>query len=387
MLHFTSAPPLSLYIHFPWCVRKCPYCDFNSHAVREAIPQAAYVDALLADLDQELPLVWGRSLVSIFIGGGTPSLLEPVQLDRLLSELRARFAFAPQLEITLEANPGTVERGRFAEFRVAGVTRLSIGVQSFNDTHLQALGRIHSGAEAVAAVEAARSAGFDNVNLDLMYGLPQQQPEQAGADLAQAIALTPTHISYYQLTLEPNTAFGHAPPPLPEDEQLWRMHCDGIERLENAGYQRYETSAFARAGHQCRHNRNYWEFGDYLGIGAGAHGKRTDPQYGRIVRNHKRRLPREYLEHAATALRQAGEQTVARREVGLEFVMNALRLTDGFEAALFERHTGLPIAALQVPLQEAQRKGLITWDRDRISPTETGRDHLDTLLGLFVPEP
>lgn len=386
MLSFSSVPPLSLYIHFPWCVRKCPYCDFNSHAVRDGIPEAAYIDALLADVDRELPKVWGRRLESIFIGGGTPSLLSPVALGRLLSELRARFAFAPDLEVTLEANPGTAEQGRFAEYRAAGITRLSIGVQSFDDHSLSALGRIHGGAEAVAAAEAARQAGFDNINLDLMYGLPGQDVAAALADLKQAIALAPSHLSYYQLTLEPNTAFHHAPPPLPGDEVLWAMHEQGLAVLQAAGYGRYEVSAYARSGRRCVHNLNYWTFGDYLGIGPGAHGKRTDPAFGRIVRTAKPRHPEAYLAAARGSGPMGEERALSRTDPPLEFMMNALRLEEGFSAALFGERTGLPLSTVEAPLREAEARGLLAWRTDWIAPTETGRNHLDTLLALFVPD-
>ncbi len=379
-----TPPPLSLYVHVPWCVRKCPYCDFNSHPLNEALPEQAYVDALLADLDQELPLVWGRSLLSIFIGGGTPSLLSPDALDRLLGELRARFAFGPGIEVTLEANPGTVEQGRFAAFRAAGVNRLSIGIQSFDDRSLAAIGRIHNGAEAVRAIEAARGAGFDNLNLDLMYGLPGQTPEAAGRDLQMALAFAPEHLSYYQLTLEPHTAFGARPPKLPEEEALWQMHRQGMAQLEAAGLGRYEISAFARAGRQSRHNRNYWEFGDYLGIGAGAHGKRTEPRHGRIVRTGKHRHPRDYLDGAGTAGRIATEERLTPEVLPLEFMMNALRLTEGFDAELFPMRTGLGLAAVESALELAEARGLLGRTAGRIAPTERGRDHLDSLVALFV---
>ncbi len=386
MLNFTSAPPLSLYIHFPWCVRKCPYCDFNSHAVRRPIPEAAFIDALLADVDSELPRVWGRALTSIFIGGGTPSLLSAEALDRLLSGLRARFGFEPDLEVTLEANPGTVEQGRFAEFRAAGITRLSIGAQSFDDERLAALGRIHSATEAIAAAEAAHRAGLENFNLDLMYGLPGQDPDAALSDLEQAIQLDPAHLSYYQLTLEPNTAFYQAPPPLPDDERLWTMHRQGREGLSGAGFDPYEVSAFARAGRQCVHNLNYWMFGDYLGIGPGAHGKRTDPAFGRVVRTRKPRHPDAYLAWAASG-EVAGEgDGVERKELPLEFMMNALRLFNGFEPQLFEQRTGLPLSAVEGPLKAAEARGLIHWGIDRISPTERGRNYLNELLEGFLPD-
>ncbi|WP_303902853.1 radical SAM family heme chaperone HemW [Thiohalomonas denitrificans] len=386
MLNYTSVLPLSLYIHFPWCVRKCPYCDFNSHAVRDGIPEAAFIDALLADVDGELPRVWGRSLTSIFIGGGTPSLLSAEALDRLLSGLRARFGFEPDLEVTLEANPGTLEQGRFAEYRAAGINRLSIGVQSFDDARLEAIGRIHTGAEAAVAAEAAHRCGLDNFNLDLMYGLPGQSPEAALSDLEQAIALEPAHLSYYQLTLEPNTAFHQAPPPLPDDESLWTMHRQGRERLTAAGYRPYEISAFARPGQQCIHNLNYWRFGDYLGIGPGAHGKRTDTALGRIVRCRKPRHPDAWLAQASSGEVMGEQHRVGRFDVPLEFMMNALRLFDGFEPQLFEQRTGLPLYAVEKPLRVAEERGLIHWGIDRISATERGRNYLNELLEGFLPD-
>lgn len=386
MLNFTATPPLSLYIHFPWCVRKCPYCDFNSHQARDGIPEAAYVDALIADLEQELPDVWGRSITSVFFGGGTPSLFSPEALDRLVSLLRALLALGPETEITLEANPGTVERGRFGEFRQAGINRLSIGIQSFDDTLLERIGRIHSGAEALAAAEAALEAGFENLNLDLMFGLPGQNAAAALTDLDRAIDLGPAHISYYQLTIEPNTPFSHQPPPLPDDEEKWTMFSHGRERLAAAGFNQYEVSAYARPGRRCRHNLNYWEFGDYLGIGAGAHQKLTHPAHGRIVRRAKQRHPRRYLETAAGANRIASEWSLSRHELPLEFMMNALRLNDGFPSHLFSDRTGLPISAVEPPLKQAEREGLILWDVGAIGPTKKGRLYLDSLLERFVPE-
>lgn len=381
LLSFPAPLPLSLYIHFPWCVRKCPYCDFNSHEVRGAIPEAGFVDALLADLEQELPAVWGRSVESVFIGGGTPSLMSAAGLERLLSGLRALLGLGPACEITLEANPGTVEQGRFAEYRAAGINRLSIGVQSFNGDQLQRLGRIHSPEEARRAAEAAHAAGLENFNLDLMFGLPGQTPAMALADVEQAVALAPAHISYYQLTIEPNTAFAHAPPPLPEEESLWTMQQQGQERLAEAGYVQYEVSAHAREGRRCRHNLNYWRFGDYLGIGPGAHGKLTIPAEGRVVRSWKQRHPQAWLEAAV-----AGRRELTRADLALEFMMNALRLTDGFETALFQAHTGMPISQVEVPLREAERKGLLEWRTQRILPTERGRNYLNELLQLFMQE-
>jgi len=386
MLSFHAPLPLSLYIHFPWCVRKCPYCDFNSHEAPGTIPEAAYVDALLADLQQELPAVWGRPIQSIFIGGGTPSLMSPEGLERLLSQLRALLGFPPQIEITLEANPGTVEQQRFAEFRAAGVNRLSIGIQSFDGEKLRALGRIHGRAEALRAAEAAHGAGFDNFNLDLMFGLPGQEEAQALADLRQAIALAPAHISWYQLTIEPNTAFAHAPPVVPEDEVLWVMQEHGQETLAAAGYVQYEVSAYAREGARCRHNLNYWQFGDYLGIGPGAHGKITLPAEGRVVRSWKQRHPQKYLDTAGSGAVVAGRRELGREDLALEFMMNALRLREGFDSRLFQEHTGMPLTVVSRPLERAQELGLLEWQPLRIVPTERGRNYLNELLQLFMPE-
>lgn len=383
---FTAPPPLALYLHLPWCARKCPYCDFNSHPVRDEPPWARYVDALLADLEHELPRVWGRRVGTVFLGGGTPSLLPAAELARLLDGVRARLPLAPGAEITLEANPGTVEAGRFAAFRAAGVNRLSIGVQSFDDGMLGALGRIHDAAQARAAVAAARAAGFDNVNLDLMFGLPGQDRAGALRDLDAALALAPEHLSWYQLTIEPHTAFAASPPPdLPDEDALAAMHEAGLERLAQAGYGQYEVSAFARDGHQCRHNRNYWEFGDYLGLGAGAHGKLTDAATGTVVRRRRVRHPGDYLAAAGTAAAVAGEETVAARDLVFEFMLNALRLAAGFPAALFEERTGLPLDAARPALEQARARGWLDMDGEWIRPTATGRRFLDDLTALFLP--
>lgn len=384
MSSFSSIPPLGLYVHVPWCVRKCPYCDFNSHEARGEIPDIAYVDALLADLEQELPAVWGRAAGSVFIGGGTPSLLSPEALDRLLSGLRARLRLLPDAEVTLEANPGTVEQGKFIEFRAAGVNRLSIGAQSFDDGLLQRIGRIHGRREAIRAAEAAHGAGFDNFNLDLMFGLPGQSPRQAEEDVATAVDLAPTHLSYYQLTLEPNTAFQARPPTLPDEETVDQIQRRGQARLAAGGYDQYEVSAYARAGFRCRHNLNYWRFGDYLGIGAGAHGKVTLPSAGRIERRWKVRHPRDYLAAAGGAGRIDGEAVLSRADAVFEFMMNALRLVDGFETELFAQRTGLAVSAVTEQLTQAERQGFITWDRERVRPTAKGQDFLNDLLQLFL---
>ncbi len=377
--------PLSLYVHLPWCVRKCPYCDFNSHESKGDLPETAYVDALIKDLQQDLPRVADRELASIFFGGGTPSLFSPREIGRLLQEVRMRIACAPAIEITLEANPGTVEQARFEGYRAAGVNRLSIGIQSFNDRHLKALGRIHGADEAQRAVTAARAAGFDNFNLDLMYALPEQSVAEARADLEQAIALHPAHLSYYQLTLEPNTLFYQRPPPLPDDESAWAMHQQGECVLADAGYGQYEVSAYAQAGRQCRHNRNYWEFGDYLGIGAGAHGKLTDAG-GHIWRTAKQRHPRSYQESAGTAACLQRNEVIPASDLPLEYLMNALRLNNGFVLSDYQQCAGLGQNSLQPGLETALQRGLLERVENRIRATPLGRRHLDGLLTLFVPD-
>ena len=383
---FDSAIPLSLYIHYPWCVRKCPYCDFNSHAGPEPIPEQAYLDALLRDLEQHLGEIWGRRVVSIFIGGGTPSLLSAEGLDGLLGGLRARLAILPNAEITLEANPGTLEQGRFAAYRAAGVNRLSIGVQSFSDPQLRALGRIHDGRQARQAIETAQRAGFKNINLDLMFGLPGQDPAGASADLHQAVASGVSHISWYQLTIEPHTAFAHRPPELPDEDGQWAIQCAGEALLAAAGYQQYETSAWARAGQQCRHNLNYWRFGDYLGIGAGAHGKLTDQARQQVWRHWKVRHPQQYLQGADGGGVVAGRRQLNDNDRLLEFMMNALRLHEGFTQALFEGRTGLSFAAAQAGLEQAMERGLLAWHGKYVRPTEMGRQHLNRLLQYFISE-
>ncbi|MEZ5577443.1 MAG: radical SAM family heme chaperone HemW [Candidatus Competibacteraceae bacterium] len=383
---FTAPIPLALYVHIPWCARKCPYCDFNSHEAREPLPERAYADALLADLEQDLPRVWGRRIDSLFIGGGTPSLFSAEALDRLLSGLRARLPLRPDLEITLEANPGTVERSKFAEFREIGINRLSIGVQSFDDGHLHALGRIHDRRAAIAAAEAAHAAGLDNFNLDLMFGLPGQTVEQALTDIACALALQPAHLSYYQLTLEPNTRFYRSPPLLPDDETIDVIQDRAQEELARHGYPRYEVSAYARADRRCRHNLNYWEFGDYLGIGAGAHGKLSDPAAGQIQRLWKVKHPRDYLARAGTPAGVGGDAPVREAELPLEFLMNALRLVEGVPAALFGERTGLPLAALEPGWSQARARGLLENDPERLQASELGLRFLNDLLQAFIPE-
>ncbi len=382
-LPFSVPIPLSLYVHIPWCVRKCPYCDFNSHTVPTTLPEQIYVDALLADLDQDLPWVQGRTVESIFIGGGTPSLFSVAAIEHLLAGLSVRLALASDLEITLEANPGTVDQQRFCGFRTAGVNRLSIGVQSFQSTLLRRLGRIHGPQEAVHAAEAAFKAGFDNINLDLMYGLPGQSLEQALADVAQAIALKPSHISHYQLTLEPNTHFHKYPPPLPDDDRVWAMQQYCQELLATAGYVQYEISAYALTDRRCRHNLNYWEFGDYLGIGTGAHGKFTDTEGDRIIRSWKLKHPRDYLEQESGRIRVCKELAV--EDIGLEFMMNVLRLVQGCPSHLFQDRTGLDLQRLVPILNDARNRGLLNRDQAIIRPTELGIRFLNDLLVLFMP--
>ncbi len=385
MLRFAAPPPLSLYVHIPWCVRKCPYCDFNSHqSPVSALPEHDYINALLRDLEQDLPRIWGRSIHTVFIGGGTPSLFSPQAIDRLLSKLRALLPIDPESEITLEANPGTVEFARFKGYREAGVNRLSIGIQSFNDEKLHALGRIHDAGEARRAALAAHAAGFDNFNLDLMFGLPQQTVAEALADLETALALQPSHLSLYQLTIEPNTRFHHQPPVLPDEDTLWHMQQELSARLAASGYGQYEVSAYARPGRQCRHNLNYWRFGDYAGIGAGAHAKITDA--GGITRLWKVKQPNDYLHKAGDASGIGGEHRLSRQETPLEFMMNALRLTDGFPTALFQERAGLPLSVAEKPLRRAEEKGLIIWNVDTIRPTDLGKRFLNELVALFLPD-
>jgi putative oxygen-independent coproporphyrinogen III oxidase len=378
--------PLALYVHFPWCVRKCPYCDFNSHAARGELEEDAYVNALIRDLDFELasaPLASPLPpIVSIFAGGGTPSLFSGRSLGRLLEALAARLRFASDIEITLEANPGTADAGNFRDYRAAGVNRLSIGVQSLDAAQLKRLGRIHGPEEAVAAYRTARAAGFDNINLDLMYALPQQTPAEAEADLRRACALQPEHLSYYQLTLEPNTEFAAHPPVLPDDETAWSMQLAGQDLLARQGYAQYEVSAYAQAGRQCRHNRNYWEFGDYIGIGAGAHGKRSADDV--ITRRARHKHPRTYLQAAGAAAALQEEKAIPAAELPFEYAMNALRLNDGFALAEFERRSGLAASALAPALQRARGKGLIEEQDGQVRASAFGRAHLNALLREFL---
>jgi putative oxygen-independent coproporphyrinogen III oxidase len=381
-LQLPALPPLSLYVHLPWCLRKCPYCDFNSHEVVGDLPEQRYLDAVIADLESALPLVWGRPIHSIFIGGGTPSLFSPAGIDRLLGDVRARLKLAADCEITLEANPGTFEKDRFRAFRGAGVTRLSVGVQSFDDAHLKALGRVHDAAQAVAAVEEAALA-FETFNLDLMYALPGQTLAQLEADLAQALSLAPPHLSIYHLTIEPNTYFAKFPPAVPPDDLAYAMLDRITEVTEAAGLQRYEVSAFAGPDHRCWHNLNYWQFGDYLGIGAGAHSKLSFPH--RVVRQVRYREPRLYMEKALAGAPLAQDDEVRRADLPFEFMLNALRLKEGFAPQDFIDRTGLPLSAIEAPLAEAERKGLVQRDLARVRPTTRGFDFLSDLQALFLP--
>jgi oxygen-independent coproporphyrinogen-3 oxidase len=405
-LQLPALPPLSLYVHLPWCLKKCPYCDFNSHeifapktplasapqggasglgrpgaGIGGEMPEQRYLDALVADLEAALPLIWGRTIHSIFIGGGTPSLFSPQSIDRLLGDIRARLKLEPDCEITLEANPGTFEKDRFRAFRSAGVTRLSVGVQSFNDEHLLALGRVHDRAQAIAAVEEAQHS-FDTFNLDLMYALPGQSMEQLEQDLAQALSLAPPHLSVYHLTIEPNTYFAKFPPRVPDDDTAYAMLDRITEVTAGAGMDRYEVSAYAKPGHRCWHNLNYWQFGDYLGIGAGAHSKLSFPH--RVIRQVRYREPRLYMDNALAGRPLAQDDEVPRAELPFEFMLNALRLKDGFAMNQFIERTGLAPTAIAAPLEEAVRKGLLERDMSHVRPTQRGFDFLSDLQSLFL---
>ena len=382
-LQLTALPPLSLYVHLPWCLKKCPYCDFNSHEMRVAeLPEQRYIDALMADLEAALPLVWGRAVHSIFIGGGTPSLFSPQAIDRLLGSIRARLPLAPGCEITLEANPGTFEKDRFRAFRSAGVTRLSVGVQSFNDGFLRTLGRVHDRSQALAAVEEAAQA-FDTFNLDIMYALPGQTLGDLAQDMATALALAPPHISIYHLTIEPNTYFAKYPPVTPEDDTAYEMLDLITDMTGAAGLQRYEVSAYARTGHRCAHNLNYWQFGDYLGLGAGAHSKLSFAH--RVVRQTRFREPRLYMDKALAGHCLAQDEDVRRADLPFEFMLNALRLKEGFNLQQFCERTGLTMTAIQKGLDEAEHKGLIERDLVRVKPSVRGFDFLNDLQSLFLP--
>ena len=383
------APPLALYVHMPWCVKKCPYCDFNSHGLRSTPPPYAdYINVLLADLDADLvdfgTAAHGRPVESVFFGGGTPSLFAPELIARFLDGARARLAFTPDCEITLETNPGTVEHGRFDGYLAAGVNRISFGVQSFDDDKLRRLGRIHSASEAEAAVKSAQDAGYENINLDLMYALPRQELAGALADVERAIALAPAHLSHYQLTLEPYTVFAANPPPLPDDDHAWAMQEACEARLAAAGYGQYEISAYARPGRRCRHNLNYWQFGDYLGIGAGAHGKLSDAATGTVRRRWKARSPTAYMAAGASAARIGGDHAVAASELPFEYMLNALRLIDGVPLADFSARTGLDPAAIAAPLAEAHRRGWLADEPGRLHTTALGQRFLNDVIAGFL---
>ena len=376
-----SLPPLSLYVHIPWCLKKCPYCDFNSHQAATTIPEQDYVDTLINDLKADLPWVQGRKLESIFFGGGTPSLFSGTAIGTILNTAEQLIGFDSAIEITLEANPGTVEQNKFADFHSAGVNRLSIGVQSFNDQQLQRLGRIHDGTEALKAIDAARAVGFNNFNIDLMHGLPAQTIAQAQADIELAVQSGAQHISWYQLTIEPNTEFYSRPPSMPSDERLADIQQVGNQTLQQAGFHQYEVSAFAVDGQRSKHNMNYWQFGDYLGIGAGAHGKVTLPERNQVLRTNKTRQPNDYLSRKDSLVAQ--QQTIDNGQMAIEFMMNGLRLRDGIPMAYFPKRTGLPMTTVQTQVEELQRDGLMTIDEHRYRATELGYQFLNTLLQKF----
>ena len=382
-LNLAALPPLALYVHWPWCVRKCPYCDFNSHESKDPIPEEAYLDALRADLEQSLPLIWGRKIHTVFIGGGTPSLMSAAGLDRLMSDIRTLLPLDLDAEITMEANPGTFEADKFKAFRASGINRLSIGIQSFNSRHLQALGRIHDANEAIKAVEIAQ-ANFDNFNLDLMYALPGQTLAEAEADVDTALGFAPPHLSLYHLTMEPNTVFAKYPPELPGDDESADIQDMIAARTAAAGYEHYEVSAYARPGHRARHNLNYWQFGDYLGIGAGAHSKLSFPH--RVLRQARYKQPASFMEAAAKGNAVAEEHEIARADMGFEFMLNTLRLTEGFDPNLFGERTGMPMNAIEKALNAAEAKGLIYRDFRVIRPTELGQRFLNDLQEMFLNE-
>ena len=384
-LALTALPPLSLYIHIPWCVRKCPYCDFNSHEAKGgkgAVPERQYIDALVSDLDHTLPNIWGRRVYTVFFGGGTPSLFSAAAIDEILAAVRARVSLDSEAEVTLEANPGTFEAGKFRGFREAGVNRLSIGIQSFNETHLRALGRIHNSGEAKRAIEMAQ-ANFDNLNLDLMFALPNQSLDECAQDIDTALSFGTNHLSIYHLTLEPNTLFHRFPPPLPDDDLAADMQAMIEAKLGNAGYSHYETSAYAKPGLESRHNLNYWRFGDYLGIGAGAHAKISYPD--RITREMRYKQPQAFMDRAALGDAAQEVKTISRAELPFEFMLNALRLSEGFSLAMFVERTGLPVTAIAGKLAQAEAKGLITRDHVAVKPTDKGRLFLNDLLEIFLP--
>jgi len=387
MSSFSQLPPLSLYIHFPWCVQKCPYCDFNSHQQKTTLPENQYIDALLNDLELDLPLIWGRKISSIFMGGGTPSLFSANSLDTLLAGIRARIPLLPNAEISLEANPGTLENERLFEYREIGINRVSLGVQSFHDEYLEKLGRIHNSETAINAIEKAKQANFDSFNIDLMFGLPGQSLEQAKYDIEKAISFSPNHLSYYQLTIEPNTAFYNSPPVLPDDENCWSIYQNGLAILLENGYAQYEVSAYAKKNQQCRHNMNYWQFGDYLGIGAGAHAKITDANKQSITRYWKLKHPKDYLTQSAISP-VAGSREVTGNELVFEFLMNALRLNAGFTLDAFCLRTGLLENQLRERLNKSIHQNLVSWDEQKnlVRTTDRGKQFLNEILQDCLPE-
>ncbi|WP_202978304.1 radical SAM family heme chaperone HemW [Thiomicrorhabdus sediminis] len=383
-MKFNQPLPLSLYVHYPWCIQKCPYCDFNSHTLKAEIDEAAYIDAMLKQLELMLPQIWGRPIKSIFFGGGTPSLISQAGLQRFMSQARALLGFSPDIEITLEANPGTVDYEKFAGFFDAGINRLSMGIQSFANDKLKALGRIHSSEEAKRAIAAAKNAGFGNFNLDLMFALPQQSLQQALEDVEQALEFAPPHLSHYQLTLEPNTPFYRHPPQLPDDDLAWDMQLACQELLAKSGYHHYEVSAYAQANKESRHNLNYWQFGDYIGLGAGAHGKITMAPEGRIFRTQMPASPGGYIAEMQTA--EPGRTTwLQGADVSFEFMLNALRLQDGFDLALFEQRTGLSLSLIETTLTSLQAQQLIAIDNHWLKLTERGRNYLNNVVEAFLP--
>ncbi|TAK76328.1 MAG: radical SAM family heme chaperone HemW [Gammaproteobacteria bacterium] len=379
---FTEPLPLSLYVHLPWCVRKCPYCDFNSHEMKQGLPETAYVNTLLQELEQYLPQIQHRPLVSIFFGGGTPSLFSAQAIEQILTGVAKRMIFSPTIEITLEANPGTAEQARFHDFRQAGINRLSLGIQSLQDDKLKALGRIHNTDTAIQAITMAQKAGFTNFNIDLMYGLPQQTIDDAIHDLELALSFQPTHLSWYQLTIEPNTFFHHQPPALPIDDTIWEMQQAGQTLLQHMGFTHYEVSAYAQPGKTCLHNRNYWEFGDYLGIGAGAHSKLTDEKTGSVTRFAQVKHPTTYLD--STKRLPLTSKILAEEDLVFEFMLNALRLTRGVPALLFTQRTGLSLARVEKLLAQAKHRGLLLPDPTHFRPSERGRRFLNDLVGIFL---
>ena len=386
MPEFTTLPPLSLYIHLPWCVKKCPYCDFNSHTFESGLPEAQYVDALITDLEHQLPSIWGRRIVSVFIGGGTPSLFSAESINKIMSTIRSHLNCLPNMEVTMEANPGTVEQNKFNGFHEAGINRLSIGVQSFDDQKLKSLGRIHNADEALNAVDVARKAGFENINLDLMFALPGQSIEQAVSDLQQAIDLSPQHISWYQLTIEPNTFFYSHPPVTPEDDDIWEMQQKGQQLLADAGYMQYEISAYAQKNsqenRQCAHNLNYWQFGDYLALGAGAHGKISRADTGEISRYWQIRKPADYMQ-ASAQNKSSGNEVLLTEQIVFEFMLNALRLKQGFEISTFELSTGLSVELISSQCEQAIKEGLLQKRQEGYQATAQGYLFLNDLINIF----